>query len=243
MPRSSARRTILSLSPGGVRFPKFIAPSAIAGGSPGFLLGIVWVVVMALVLLPRFGRAHTVGVSVAELSVEPSGVVNARFMFASAEPLGMLLDRDHDGVVSGAEVFAARDDLKAFLQGGVDVTADGERCPASFGDATLTDLDGLVLPASYACPGDAAQIELTLYYLSGLPRGHRQIARIGAGSATAEAVLTGDHRALALRLPEDGRGGSLRGRRPRAVVALVAGVAVLVAWLVARVAWRRFKAS
>src|SRR5580658_5534191 len=96
IPRSSARRTMRSLSFGSVRLPKFIAPRASAGGVFGRLLGMA-VVVMGLLLLPRFGRAHTPGLSVADFEVTDGGRVDARLVFASAEALGGVdLDRNHD---------------------------------------------------------------------------------------------------------------------------------------------------
>jgi hypothetical protein len=223
-----------SLSCDGVRLPKFIVPRATSGGWPAFLLGIGFTV-MAQLSVARLCLGHTIGLSTAELVVTPGGRVEARFVFASAEPLGRLvLDRNRDGLVTAEDVAAAKDDLAAFLLEGVDVTADGNRCQGTFREATLSEIDGLVLEASYRCPEDMAEIAVNLYYLSSLPRAHREIARIVAVSASTEAVLTGDRRALALRLPEDGRGrGAARhvaGRRFALGAALAAGLVALLVW-------------
>jgi hypothetical protein len=137
--------------------------------------------------------------STASFDVQPDGRVDARLVFASAEPLRGTPLRDED--------------LRAFVLEGVEVTADGTGCPATLGDgdghASVATVDArsgdLVLEVSYACPDPASEIgtiEVTLYYLSGLGPAHREVARITAGSATSEAVLSGDHRALALRLHE-----------------------------------------
>jgi hypothetical protein len=152
--------------------------------------------------MPCLGRAHTLGLSTASFDVGPGGRVDGRFNFASAEPLaGVRLDRDHDGTESAAEVAAARDDLARFVLDGVEVDADGSACAAAFDDAAIDAIDGLTLRVTYRCPDDADALGVTLYYLSALPPGHREVARIAAGSYTAQAVLTGDHRALELRLP------------------------------------------
>ena len=140
--------------------------------------------------MPRTGAAHTQGLSTAELAVEPDGHVEARLTFATAEPLAGTPLRD--------------DDLRSFVLNGVDVTADGARCEATFAGSTVTEVDGLQLDASYACPAGAREIGVTLYYLSALRPGHREIARIigPAGSnASVGGVLTGDRRALTLTLP------------------------------------------
>lgn len=172
-------------------------------------------VVMTGLFLPRQGRAHTPGLSVAELEVGADGHVDARLTFASLEPLGTTT--------------LSQEDLRAFVLEGVDVAADGARCEPTYRGSSADEGDGLLLAASYACPPGAGEIDLTLYYLSGLSRGHRQVARIlgppGSG-ARAEAVLTGDHRALSLTLPGGGP-GRRAGMRTK-LIALTAGFAVLM---------------
>jgi hypothetical protein len=180
------------------------------------------VVVVTGLFLTRQGLAHTPGLGVAELEVGADGHVDARLTFASLEPLGSTTLR--------------QEDLRAFVLEGVDVTADGTRCEPTYRGSSIAEGDGLLLEASYACPVGAAQVGVTLYYLSALPRGHREVARIlgppGSG-AVAEAVLTGDHRALSLTLPETGDGH--RARLRRKLVALTAGFTVLMLSLFA---WR-----
>ncbi|HLK41055.1 MAG TPA: hypothetical protein VKU41_30095 [Polyangiaceae bacterium] len=177
-------------------------------------------VVMVAVLLPRFARAHTLGLSTADFVVGPEGTVDAAFDFARGEPLGPAAD------------------LASFLIDGVVVTADGTACPGTFGAAEPDAVDGLRLTSSFACPAGSGQIEVTLYYLSALPRGHRQVARIVAGSASAEAILSSDRRALSLRIPDATPPLRRRGGLVRAgVAALAIG---LVAWCARRVRqWRR----
>jgi hypothetical protein len=191
--------------------------------------------VIVVLFLTRLAAAHTPGLSQASFDVVTGGRVEGRFTFASAEPLGgVALDRGHDGVVTAEDVQAASPDLARFLLDGVDVTADGTRCPATFREASLQEADGLVLEATYACPEDAARIEATLYYLSRLPRTHREIARITAGAATEETLLSADKRAIAIDLPVDPG----RARRRRTGRTLVFAAALFATTMLALFAWR-----
>jgi hypothetical protein len=176
-----------------------------------------------LLLLPRAGAAHTPGLSVAELDVEPDGHVEARLTFATTEPL--------------AGTRPTEPDLRAFVMDGVDVTADGARCEATFHGASVTEVDGLLLEASYACPPGARDVTVTLYYLSALRPGHREVARIvgpPGSNAAVEGVLTGDRRSLTLRLPE-GAPAPPDARLGRRLLALTA---VFAALMVALFVWR-----
>jgi hypothetical protein len=183
--------------------------------------------VMASLFLPWLARAHTPGLSAAELDVGLDGAVDARLTFATAEPLG--------------RTTLSQEDLRAFVLEGVDVSADGARCPATYRGSALTEVDGLLLQATYACPPDASEVAVTLYYLSALPPGHREIARIegppGSG-AHAEAVLSADHRALVLKMPESDESVRRVGKaRLRARIAAVATLGVLA--LSFSIWWRR----
>lgn len=197
---------------------------------------------MALFIAPGSAGAHTPGLSLADFDVHTDGNVDGRVTFASGELLGGLaIDRDRDGVVTTEEVVAARDEFRAFMLDGVEVDADGSACPASFRDASLTDVDGLVLESTYTCPKDAVDIEVTLYYLSAEAgrKPHKGLARIVAGSATSEGVLTGERRAISLRLPGKAHGAT---RKPVRVVAIVAGgvIIALLVWSSRR--WREARA-
>jgi hypothetical protein len=137
-----------------------------------------------------------------DMELREGGRVEGFFSFASNESFGGLpLDRNHDGVIAPEEVAAARDELRAFLLDGVEVSADRARCPATFEGASLVEFDGLVLEARYDCPPDVGEIEVTLFYLNDLGESHREVARILAPGASAEAILTRDRRELTLGLP------------------------------------------
>jgi len=163
----------------------------------------------------------------AELEVQPGGRVDARLTFASAEPL------------HGASL--SEEDLRAFVLDGIDVTADGTRCDPSYGGAAPTEGDGLVIDASYACPAGAAEIGVVLFYLSALPRGHREVVRIAGppgSDAQVEGVLTGDHRALTLALPRSAEADAARSRKERRARQLVALSATFTVLMLALAIWR-----
>lgn len=156
----------------------------------------------------------------AEFDVTPEGPVAAHITFASAEPLNGTPLRD--------------DDLKSFLAQGIDVVADGTRCEGTFQGSSLTETDGLRLDAMYDCP-PASRVEVTLYYLSALSAGHREIARIVASGASVEGVLTADRRALALDIPRRAPRTDLHARTARRLVVLYAVFTVL---MLALFVWR-----
>jgi len=137
---------------------------------------------------------------------------------------------------------AAREDLRTFVSEGVEVDADGSPCDGTLQNAALTETDGLQLQASYSCPRDPAEIQVTLYYLSTATSGtsRRGIARIASGDATVEGVLSADHRAISLRLPRAEKAHE-RVRTPPLRLAFVTLAAVVVGWL----AWssRRWRAA
>jgi hypothetical protein len=175
------------------------------------------IVGLFLASTPRAARGHTPGLSTASFEVAPNGRVEGQLAFATAEALsGIHLDGNHDHVVTPVEVKADGDELARFVLEGVDVSADGASCPPSYEGARIDEIDGLLLQAGFDCPADATRITATLYYLSRLPPAHREIARIAAGEATVQAVLSGDRRAVELALPA-------HAPRPRSRVARSVG--------------------
>jgi hypothetical protein len=196
--------------------------------------------VISVLLVARFAGGHTLGLSTCDFDVAGDGRVDARFVFASTEPLrAVRLDRDGDGLVTEDEVSAAAPELRAFVVRGVDVTADGERCPATFQGATVRETDGLVLTASFACAPGGARIAATLYYLSDLGRDHREIARITAGDATEEAVLTRDRRQIALVVPGAASDALARKGKRSAAIAISAAAVLALGLGLRSWAWRR----
>ena len=176
---------------------------------------------MASLFLPRTAAGHTLGLSVAEFDVTPEGPVAAHITFASAEPLHGTPMRDED--------------LKAFLKAGVDVTADGTRCEGMLQGSSPTEADGLQLDAMYDCRAGASQIDVTLYYLSDLSPGHREVARIVASGASVEGLLTATRRQLTLKLPARVDRDAARARKGLQLEILSAA---FLAFMIALLVWR-----
>src|ERR1700722_4432775 len=105
----------------------------------------------------------------------------------------------------------------------------------AFQGSSLTESDGLRLDAMYDCPGGASHVEVTLYYLSALSPGHREVARIIASGASVEGVLTGERRALALDVPGRAKNNGAHARTGRRLVALSAFFAI---FMVSLFVWR-----
>jgi hypothetical protein len=171
----------------------------------------------AAILLPRSAAAHTPGVSQGEFELHADGTVAAHLVFATAE------------VVDAA----AQSDPHAFLAQGADVVADGDRCTLGPAAAEPTETDGLAIDATYACRAGASRVDVTLYFLSALRPGHRQVVRITAGSATAQKVLTGTSRTVGIDVPAD-----MRPAARRRGTALTVLTAAFCAFMVALFIWR-----
>lgn len=202
-------------------------------------------IVLFATLLSMRARAHTPGLSMADFEVHADGEIDARLTFsmASAEPLtGAAIGSNGDGVITAADLSTVRDNLRAFVTDEVEVAADGSSCDGTFVDATLSEVDGLELQAKYTCQPGPAEVQVTLYYLSNAAAGpvRKGIARIVAGSATSEGVLTAERRALSLRLP-GGNKRSVRLSPHLLLVPLAALATALVAWKSRR--WRAARAA
>jgi len=194
--------------------------------------------VLMAALLPRLGLAHTQGLSTVDFVLGADGRVAARWVFASDEPLGDITP-GCKGRCTNADLVAARQDLRAFVVESSTVMADGARCDAHFQDAALSD-DGLVLTAAFACraPTEAiSAIEVTLYFLTAMPAGHREVARIVADGVSAEAVLSADHRALTVRLPPSPARSRARARAPWTAPSTLAA-ATAIGVLIGAATWR-----
>jgi hypothetical protein len=151
----------------------------------------------AMVLLYLLGtaHAHTVGISRADFEMKEDGTVDARFVFAAAEVA--FADRNKDGTVSAAEVEGSKEELRRLVVDGVGVTAAGEACPGSFESAELTEADGLAVSARYAC-ATTRELAVTMFLLTEMKQGHRQLVRLAQDSTSVQKVLTGDQRYLKL---------------------------------------------
>jgi hypothetical protein len=190
---------------------------------------------MVLLYLLGTAHAHTVGISRADFELKDDGTVDARFVFAAAEVA--FADKNKDGTVSAAEVEASKEELRRLVTDGVEVTAAGEACPGSFGSAELTEADGLAVAARYACAAPR-ELAVTMFLLTEMKPGHRQLVRLAQGSASVQRVLTGDQRHLALESTLAKPPSKPWSWRAKVAVALAA---VWVALFAGLVIWRYFR--
>ncbi len=140
---------------------------------------------------PALAHAHEVGLSRGIYTVD-GATVDARITFASDELRTLFpeLDRNGDGTLAPTELSEGTSAL-APLRAGIELTADGKRCPADLGDATLTEGDGAQVRLRYTCPAPPARLDLHLPVLEKLRPGHRHLAQVNdaAGTPLADLVL------------------------------------------------------
>lgn len=227
-PRSSAAPTIRSAAAGVpviARRPHFRVPLAVLGAA------------VAALTVARPARAHTAGISTAEFVLDPApgpdgGVtVSGRLVFARGEIEGPLsLDRNRNGVVEASDLEAASADLRKLVEGGVEVTAGADVCRGELRSSALVEGDGLELEGRWTCPRQGPRsLAVTMFLLSDLRPGHRQLVRIIAGSNTTQKVLTDTTRLVKLDLPGPPPAKPARGGA--AVVALASAFVVVFAAL------------
>lgn len=133
-----------------------------------------------MLLLADVALAHDRGTSTTEVEIAEGGKVDARFTFTAAD-----VEK-----TSAAE----------FLATGVELRADGEPCSGTV-DRWEPVGDAVEAAIAFRCPKDAVAYELTLFLLSDLGPSHRNVARIGAGPRTAQAILGPKARSIRLDLP------------------------------------------
>jgi hydrogenase/urease accessory protein HupE len=173
---------------------------------PPFFLALLALVAFALLFAPARARAHAVGASRGEYTMD-GAVLRAEATFARGDLVAVVpsLDPDADGRFDGADVVAARGALAKAMAGGVAVRADGAPCAGAFDGARLVEEDGVTLAATYTCGSRPARLEIELRVLNELPRGHRHLAHVTmgtpAGPVVIDEVASAAHDIVALALP------------------------------------------
>jgi len=173
---------------------------------------VVAAILLTLALLTRQASAHAVGLSTGEYTAH-GAFLTARTAFAKNE-LALLvpgLDHDSDGHITAAEVADAHELLTAKILGRIHVTQMGAVCNPTLEDAGLTEQDGILISARWACPKGDQPFQIDLAILDDLQRGHRHVARTVSGPNVHDDVLFGDQRTLTIALAHaNALGGQLR---------------------------------
>lgn len=163
---------------------------------------------LALLLCAKVVLAHAVGLSTGTYSGHGSTLV-VKLAFARNEvaQLVPLLDRNSDGHVTASEVTDAKSLLTEKVLRRIRVTQMGAECTPALDDAGLTEQDGILLGAHWACGSSNAPFTVELNLLDDLARGHRHVASTGAESTT---VLFGDQKKF--EVPVGSENGSDSGK-------------------------------
>jgi hypothetical protein len=148
--------------------------------------------VLASALAPRTAGAHEVGLSRGDYTIGQDAAVLGRIVFARKELIGLVagLDADHDGQLTERELDDAKDAILGAVVGRVVVTSDGARCTGSLDGTALTEQDGVALTARFRCAARPRKLRVTFGLLDDLAFGHRHLARLVAGPAPMDAVLS-----------------------------------------------------
>jgi hypothetical protein len=168
--------------------------------------------------------AHEVGLSRGEYVVE-GATVEAQVVFARKELIALVagLDADHDGALTSAEIGAGRDAIEGALVARIKVNGDGAACPGTLDRVELTEQDGVAVRAVYRCAERPRRLGVELAFLDDLSFGHRHLARVSAGSAAADRVLSQRNPSVALDVPAETSPRPARGDRRSAAPPLRRG--------------------
>ena len=180
---------------------------------PGTRTTLCGLLALVLALLPRAALAHTVGLSTGEYTAHGSTLV-AKMAFARNEvaQLAPLIDRNRDGHVTASEVSESKALIMDKILRRIRVTQMGVECTPALDDAGLTEQDGMLLSARWACGAADKPFLVELSVLDDLARGHRHVARAVSGEATSDTVLFGDERRF--EVPAAPEGKEAPGSRP-----------------------------
>ena len=188
---------------------------------------------MALVtLFSTSVRAHTQGVSLANVSIDEGGSARLELGLATAEVNRIVpIDKDGDGQVSGQELAKAHDSLAKILPGTFDVVADGKRCKPTFDAAKLAEpSDGLDIVVRYTCPPRPRDVTFRSHLAPAMVPGHRLVSTLSSSTRTQSRVLTSNEPECMLHTEWDG--DSKTGARTQYAVAaaIIGGLAIVYAW-------------
>lgn len=138
---------------------------------------------------PKVASAHVLGLSTGEYAARGASL-HVRLAFARAEIARLVprLDADGDGHVSPPEVEAAREDLEANIVAPIEVRVGGEACAPKLTGAGLTEEDGLLIDARFACSAADRPFDVRAGFLDRLAKGHRHVAR-AVGAEIRDQVL------------------------------------------------------
>lgn len=176
----------------GLRF----RPEGAAG--PG-LRSLPWVVAALVLLGTATAEAHQVGLSRGTYRAQQAQL-DAEMTFQNGELAAAVAgsDANRDGTLSEDELKAAQERVEATFVKRLEVRGDEAPCPGVLSAARLVEGDGVELKARFTCAAAPRAWSVELRYLEQLSHGHRQLASLEAGGASADAVAFAASRTLRL---------------------------------------------
>jgi hydrogenase/urease accessory protein HupE len=177
--------------------------------------------------LPRPARAHSVGLSRGEYSLE-GDALSAELYFARGELLAFApeIDADRDRALSASEASAASAALDRALAPRLAAARGGAACdrrgPLT---ASLVEEDGVLVRAAFVCAGRAPSLSLDLAFVEALGAGHRHLGTFRrAGEGPAEFVALRGHASTSFDLPEGGAAAAPGGASAGPLALFLMGV-------------------
>lgn len=167
---------------------------------------VVVLAAMAVAAHARAAFAHAVGVSSGEYRLD--GAVLYADLGMSARELARVLpevDGDRDGSIAPDELAAGHAAVAHAVTGGLQVTGDGQPCPATLDRAWITAGDGTaVFQVRHLCSKAPRQLVLDAPILRGLAPGHRHLARLFRDGRAESRVLDRAHASWTIGAPAVG---------------------------------------
>lgn len=111
----------------------------------------------------------------------------------AAREFGRLLDADGDGVLTDAELAAARGAVEERLVGKVAVSVDGQPCASATPRAAVDARDGVAIDVTYACPLEPGELSVRMGWLADVTPGHKHVATLSGGTKLLQALLDAQH--------------------------------------------------
>lgn len=151
--------------------------------------------VLGLLIGPRVVGAHQVGLSRGVYTVEGAAVV-AEVTFARGELGGLLSGPGGDGALVLDEAA-----VTAGVVAAIEVGDGAVGCVGALVRAGLTEEDGAVVVARYACPRPLRTLTLRMPLLGRLGAGHRHLAQVvRPGAEDSEFVVRADSAAQTIEI-------------------------------------------
>jgi hydrogenase/urease accessory protein HupE len=173
-----------------------------------WLLAAAALAFVALFAFPcRRAFAHAVGLSRGAYTVDMTGVrAVLTFERSDAIALAPALDSNQSGLITPANLEAARSDLERAVLGELHVDEGGVRCAPRLVDVQLTEQDGLEISGRYDCPRRAKSAHVSLAFLGSLGAGHRHLVH-ATGAVTLDEVCFRGQDTFDVPVPGAGTGG------------------------------------